>query len=345
MGINDISLNKKLLILGLFLFFCLIIIFATIYSTTKKPRPSGNGEATPTRVPIVIPQNSNNTLPKSQIQTSSSTNTNSLGRVSFVIPSYSLPKTGTLYNISPSSIPTDTINKIKEKLVPGGTEKNIETPSGQVVMFTEGQKTLAIYTYSRTVSYTNSGTIISLDQIPFVEKARNFINSLSLAIDNTDPQIGYYSTKTSDLVEVNNFNDSDVVDVSFREAVNNIVIYRQFGSDSRTHVWITKKGDITKFTYLYSPVYEAATTVILPTLDEAQEMILKNKGTIVSIGNNYQQGLLEDPESTLFSNVSFGYFNDNKNKVLYPIFVFSGKSAIKGIDYPIVVYLPIDGGR
>jgi len=342
MNIKEMSLTKKLLIVGFSVGLLMFIVLLSIYPKTKSV-VSKNNTYSPTKVPVVVSQNSKSTLPESEIQTPSSISEGGLGKVSFAFSDFSLPQTGTLYKIAPSSIPVETFNKIRTILLPNGTEKTIETPRGKVIVITENQKTLTIYTYSRTISFTDNSSSTENTQVPFVEKARNFINSLSLSIDNSDPQIAYYSTRTSDLTRVDNYNASDVVDVSFRESMNNIIVYRQFGSDSRTHVWITKNGDITKFTYLYPPVYEPVTTIRLPSIEDAKDMINKNLGTIVSLGSEYQQPTLDNVDSTIFSEVSFGYFSDSINSALYPIFVFSGKSSVKGTSYPIVVYLPVDG--
>lgn len=343
MDIANLSLFKKLLILGFFAGFFSLIFLLAIHPKEKSTITNTN--TSPTKVPVVISQNSKNSLPKSEIQSSSGKLDNSLGTITFNISSSSLPKAATLYNISPSSIPTEMVGKIKSLLLPTGSEKIIETPNGKVSMITQNQKTLMVYSYSRTITFTDSAPTPPPSPLPFVERARSFINSLSLAIDNSDPQIEYYSTQTSDLIKVDNERASDVVDVSFREAMNTFVVYRQFGSDSRTHVWITKSGAITKFTYLYSPVYEPRTTISLPTLLEAQDMMVKNEGTIVSMGDEYQQGAIGEVSNTTFTKVSFGYFSDTKNNALYPIFVFYGNSFVNGAFYPAVIYLPVDGNH
>lgn len=341
MNIKDISLTKKLIILFIFAgLFSLILLLSII---PKSKFGTSNSNIYPTKVPVVISQNSKSTLPKSEIQSPFDTTTGNLGKISFDIASPNLPTTGTLYNIAPSSIPTDVISRLKSVLLPDGVQKTLDTPNGEVIMITQNQKTLMVYSYSRTIVYTDTNPTPPNKLLPFVELSKNFINSLSLAIDDSDPNITYYSTKTSDLTEVGNYNASDVVDVSFREAMNKFVVYRQFGSDSRTHVWITKNGGVTKLTYLYSPVYEPRTSISLPTLEEAENKILNHQGTVVSIGDEYQQGEITDIERTSLKRVSFGYFSDTTNNALYPIFVFTGNAFSKGVFYPIIIYLPVDG--
>lgn len=343
MNITDMPLKIKLLIVGLFVGFFALILFLTLNPKTRNTNTT-NGNS-PTKVPVVLQQNSKSTLPKSEIQTPPGLDKNSLGKITFNIPDAGLPKTATLYDISPSSIPTEVIGKIKSILVPAGIEKNIDTPRGKVTIITDNQKTLTIYSYARTITFTDTSPSSQDTSQPFVLKARSFIKSLNLSIDETDPKIAYYSTRTSDLTEASNYSTSDVIDVSFRETTNNIVVYHQFGSDSRTHVWLTKNNGVTKFTYLYPPTYSPRTSISLPTLSTAQDMVLKNRATVVSLGDEYQQGSIGDIESTIFSKVTFGYFSDSTTKALYPIFVFSGKSLAKGVSYPIVVYLPVDGSN
>lgn len=341
MDIADIPFKIKLLIVGLFVGFIALLILLTINPKAKTVITNTNNS--PTKVPVVISKNSKSTLPRSEIQTPPGFEESGLGRISFNIVGSSLPKTATLYDISPSSIPTEVIGKIKSTLVPSGIEKNIDTPKGKVTIITDNQKTLTIYSYARTITFTDNAPVAKEPSQPFVIRARSFIDSLNLDIDDADPKIAYFSTRTSDLTKVGSYNASDIVDVSFREAMNNIVVYHQFGSDSRTHVWLTKNNGVSKFTYLYPPTYSPRTSISLPTIEEGQDMVTKNMGTLVSLGDEYQQAQVGDIESTVFSKVSFGYFSDSTNKALYPIFVFSGKSTTKEGSYPITVYLPVDG--
>lgn len=339
------AFKTRLFVVSLFLLFFVFLILLSLFAKNRTQQ-APTTSAVPTLVPVVISPGATSSFQRPSIEKSSGANSNSLGVVTFDISPTSLPSSGTIYIVTPSTIPTDIISQIKSSLVPGGTEKIISTPKGPVNMITNAPKTLIIYPYSRTITYsTTSPDQKSVNKDSFVDQARDFIASLSLSIDASSPEIGYYSNKTSDLTPAASISDADVIDVSFRESLRDIVIYRQFGSDSRTHVWFTKDGAIFKFTYLYPPVYQPKTTVALPTLPDAQNSIQKEEGTIVSLGANYQQNLLKNPDSTIFTKVSFGYFSDSKNSLLSPVYVFSGTSIIQGVKYPIIVYLPVGQGN
>lgn len=337
-----ISIKKRLLISLAFLSFFVMVLFLGGIVKNKKTSP-GTTPVVPTKIPIQAQQGAPPSLSTPIVKTAPTTTSNNLGAIVFSLPKVAIPASATLYEQSPTIIPADTISKLQSRLLPGGDEKILDTPQGQVILMSGDGKTLLFYLYSRTVVYTNApSNNKSIESTELLtKKAVDFIHSLSLSVDSASYQIKYFSNRTGDLVETKNIDMATTIDVSFRELIHGLVVFRQYGNDSRTHVWFSKNGDIIKFTYFYSPLYTPKTSISIPTLEEAKSNILNNKGIIVELGNEYQQSSLGDPTSTTFTSASVGYFNDIENEMLYPIFVFEGTTVIKNVKYPIAVYLPI----
>lgn len=338
--VTTLSLKKRVTIVILFLAFLAILVFLSFF--VKKtgisrlaPNPS------PTLVPVEISRSEQKPSNGAKIESAPAAESNNLGTVAFNYKTKKVPASGTVYTQAPTSIPADMISRVQEKLIAGGEERIINTPNGQVMFMEKDTKTLTIYLYSRTISYSDSSIQESLPTDPssLISRASDFIKSLSLPFDDKSPTIKFFSEKTGDLTE-STPNTADSIDVSFKEPVQGLTVYRQFGSDAAAHVWFSKRGEINKFTYLYAPQYIPQKTVILPTLSEAEEMIKKNKGTIVRLGDEYQQPSLKSPSTTTFESVEVGYFNDGKDTILYPVFVFKGESVVGGVSTQITVYLP-----
>jgi hypothetical protein len=338
-----ISLKKRLFISIAFFCFFAVLLLAITSVKNKKPIQNTNS-IIPTLIPVKTqPGTAPTSLSPASVEPAPAASSADLGSVVFNIAKADIPTSATIYEQTPTIIPADIISHLQSKLLPGGEERVINTPQGQTIFMKGEGKTLLFYLYSRTVVYTNTQTdsknSASIDDL--TKKATTFIDSLSLSIDGTSSQIKYYTNKTGDLVETRDVNAATTIDVSFRELIHGLVVFRQFGNDSRAHVWFTKNGDIVKFTYFYSPLYAAKTSLNLPSLEEAKNEILDNKGIIVELGNEYQQKSLANPSKTTFTNASVGYFNDIDNRMLYPIFVFEGTTIIQNLTYPITVYLPI----
>lgn len=319
-------------------FFILLFILSVLIK--KTPTTTTTPSISPTLVPVEVsgsPQEKNGTI---KIESASSVESNELGAITFVYQTKNVPSSGTVYTQAPTSIPTDVIAKIQEKLIAGGKERILNTPKGQVIFMQKDSKTLAIYLYSRTVSYSDASPQESTpqDTPALLKKAVDFISNLNLPFDNTSGSIAYFIEKDGDLLPTQNPN-ADLIDISFKEVVQGLTVYRQFGSNASTHVWLSKSGGIKKFTHFYTPQYVPQKSVLLPTLDEAERMILGKKGVIVGIGNDYQQPVVKNIMSTKFTSVEVGYFNNGVDALLYPIFVFRGIAQTGQSFLPITVYL------
>jgi hypothetical protein len=336
-----ISLKKRAIIIFIFVLFLAILFFVSLF-VKKTPFQKGPFAPSPTLVPIEVSGKNGVALVSAKIESSPSVANNNLGEVFFDYQTKNIPKSGTVYTQAPTSIPAETISKIQEKLIAGGTERIINTPSGQVILMQKEGKTLTIYLYSRTISYSDTTTSppSSSDVPALTKKAVDFITSLGLPFDKSTPTVRYFIDRTGDLIQTTDLASADLIDISFKELVQELTVYRQFGSDAATHVWFSNTGAIKKFTYFYTPQYLPQKSIILPTLQEAEDMVKKNKGIIVGLGDDYQQVPLKSPTRTIFTSVEVGYFNSGYNTLLFPIFVFKGNSLTEGTTKPITLYLP-----
>lgn len=336
-----LSLKKRAIIVLAFVGFLTALLFISFFAK-KTPLQNVPPTATPTLVPIGAPTNIPDSLKNMKIENSPAASSSQLGDVVFSYQTKNIPTSGVVFTQAPTSIPADTISKIQEKLIAGGTERIINTPGGQVIFMQKDTRTLTIYLYSRTISYSDASTAPTppSDTATLTARAADFIKSLSLPFDDTHPTIKYFTDKTGDLTQTNNPNSADLIDISFKELVQGLTVFRQFGSDAATHVWFSKMGTIKKFTYFYTPQYVPQKSVILPTLTEMENMVKENKGIIVSLGDEYQQTPLKNPSKTTFTTVEVGYFNSGKDDLLFPIFIFKGSSSIGGVSTPITLYLP-----
>ncbi len=334
------SIKKRVIIVLVFLVFLLVLLFISLFA--KKPQKKNSPPTVgPTLVPIGAPSNTPVSLKSIQIENSPATQNNSLGEVSFNYQTKNIPTSGVVFTQAPTSIPADTISKIQEKLIAGGTERIINTPGGQVIFMQKDTKTLTIYLYSRTISYSDDSTDKTpQDNTPLTSKAAEFIKSLALPFDDTRPTTKYFTDRTGDLTQTSNPASADLIDVSFKELVQGLTVFRQFGSDAATHVWFSKEGRIKKFTYFYTPQYVPQQSILLPTLTETESKVKENKGIIVSMGDEYQQPALQNPSKTTFTAVEVGYFNSGKDDLLFPIYVFKGVSIVGGESVPTTLYLP-----
>lgn len=335
-----ISIKKRALLIGGFGLFFVALLLLSLFAK-KVPYLKKTPIVTPTTVPI--DQNETTSEPGAiHIDSSPALTGNSLGVISFKYASKNIPNSSAIYTQAPTSIPADTISKIQEKLIAGGTERIINTPQGQVIFMQKDTKTLTIYLYSRMIVYTETGQTPppTTSGTNVVKKAADFISSLSLPFDPSSSKTTYFTSNTSDLTQSNSASTADVIDVSFSEVVQGLTVYRQYGSDASAHVWISKNGTLVKFTYFYSPQYEPQKSITLPSISDAETSIRKGGGTIVSLGNDYQQTPLSKIEETEFTSVEVGYFNDEQGGYLYPVFIFKGTSTTPEGSVPIVVYLP-----
>lgn len=341
MAENALSLKKRVIIVFAFLGFFIIMLFISFFAK-KAPLQNTLTTATPTLAPIGAPTNIQDSLKNMKIENSPAASDNQLGDVVFNYQTKNIPTSGVVFTQAPTSIPADTISRIQEKLIAGGMERIINTPAGQVIFMQKDTKTLTIYLYSRTISYSDSSTtpVTPTDTATLTTRAADFIKPLNLPFDNTGPSIKYFTEKTGDITPTNNLSSADLIDISFKETVQGFTVFRQFGSDAATHVWFSKMGIIKKFTYFYTPQYVPQKSVILPKIAEVENMVKNNKGVIVGLGDEYQQTPLKTPSKTVFTSVEVGYFNGGKNDLLFPIFVFKGSSYIEGVSVPITLYLP-----
>jgi hypothetical protein len=339
---NGTSLKKRAIIVCVFVGFLLLLFFIALFAKRGTTVITG-GSVSPTLVPLNANNGGSRIIPSLKINTAPGAPNGNLGVVTFKISQKNIPSSGVVYTQTPSRIPSDIVSHLQGRLLPGAEEKIVNTPKGQVIFMREKDRTLTIYLYSRVIVYNNEtpeeGSTLSQDQL--LKRAVDFMRSLSLANDRVPPSVSYYSNKTGDLVDVNSLAASDIVDIAFPEQVNGLLVFHQYGSDSRAHVWMSRSGEVLKLTYHYTPVYEPKTSISIPTIDQAEELIRKDKGIVVNVGGEYQQGELESPSGTVFTSVSVGYFNDGESEVLAPIFVFKGTSTIEGHSYPITVYLPL----
>ncbi len=338
MSDNLLSFKKRFLIAIIFSAFFLLLLFITLFA--KKQKTTLPDQTTPTLVPIGTKNNTHSAI-SSKIESSSVAKDSNLGDVIFRYEQKSLPTTETIYAQAPTSIPVDTISKIQEKLMTGGTERIINTPNGQVMFMQKDSKTLTIYIYSRTLVFSDSAAPKNTTS-NYAEIALSMVSSLSLPVDSSSPTITYFSNKTDDLSKVQDLSQADIIDVSFKEKVNNLTVFRQFGSDAIAHILITKDGKINKLTYVFAPQYQPQRSIVLPNLSSAEEMIKNNKGIIVSVGDDYKERTTKTINSTVFTSVDVGYFSDFEGGTLLPIFVFKGTATIESQQKPITVYLPID---
>lgn len=338
-----LSFKKRLAISLLFAGVFIALLIISIFSQKGRIQKNTNGP-TPTLVPIGKNGDNQSSSTKLQIENAAAAKDNGLGEMFFAYQTKNIPTTGQIYTQAPTSIPADTIAKIQEKLITGGTERIINTPNGQVLFMQKDAKTLSIYLYSRTISYTNEGETTpnnsETDTASLIKGASDFVTSLNLPFDKTEAIVKYFSNKTGDLVQVDSETEASLIDVSFKELVSGLTVFRQYGSSASTHVWFSKAGLIKKFTYFYTPQYIPQKSVLLPSLTEAEELIKNGKGVIVGLGADYQQTQLSTPTKTVFTSVEVGYFNSGKDALLFPIFIFKGNALIKGKEIPITVYLP-----
>ncbi len=342
MNESIMSLKKRFLIIGAFV--VLFILIFVISLVVKKNKPTiTNVLPTPTSTPIGSPKDSGETTQDVKIESSPASKSNNLGNISFKYTKADIPASGTIYSQAPTSIPADIVSKIQGKLIAGGSERIINTPNGQVIFMQIDSKTLTIYLYSRMVVFSDDKPSEggSIDANSLTKRASDFVKALSLPIDGSAPVFKYFSERTGDLSEVGDIVSANIIDVSFKESVHGLTVFREYGSDAAIHVWFSKEGEIIKLTYFYSPQYEPKNSITLPPLKEAEEKIKKNEGTIVGMGKDYQQTQLDNPSSTVFSSVEVGYFNNGKDTILYPIFIFRGVSTVGNNQAPITVYLPI----
>lgn len=337
---TTLSLKKRVLIVLVFIFFLITLLIVSLF-VKKTPLKNNPPYVTPTLVPMGAPSSAPVSLKNIEIENSPAAQNNSLGVVSFDYQTKNIPASGVVFTQAPTSIPADTISKVQEKLIAGGTERIINTPAGQVIFMQKDTKTLTIYLYSRTISYSDDSTMQSAQNTtPLASKAAEFISSLALPFDETRPTIKYFTNKTGDLTQTANPASADLIDVSFKELVQGLTVFRQYGSDAATHVWFSKEGKIKKFTYFYTPQYVPQKSIILPTLEETETKVKENKGIIVGLGDEYQQTLLQSPSKTTFTTVEVGYFSSGKSDLLFPIYVFKGDSVVGGKSLPITLYLP-----
>lgn len=336
-----LSLKKRLIVVLIFTAFFLILLFLSFF-IKKTPSQKTKTEPIPTIAPIGLPDKTTGSTSRLKIENAPAAENNQLGEVVFNYERKKIPSSGTIFTQAPTSIPADTISKIQAKLIAGGNERIINTPNGQVIFMQKDTKTLTIYLYSRSISYSDSATppASDSDTSTLIKKAVDFINSLDLPLDSTTPSVKYFIEKTGDLIQTTNPNEADTIDISFRELVQGLTVFRQYGSSAAAHVWFSKKGVIKKFTYFYSPQYIPQKSVLLPSLSDIEDQVRKNEGTIVGLGNDYQQTPLKNPSKTIFNSVEVGYFNNEKDMTLFPVFVFNGNTIIEGATKPITLYLP-----
>ncbi len=340
MADSILSFKKRFILALLFGGFFLVLIVLSIF-IKKTPLTAPPTPISPTLVPVEVsgtPQEKSSPI---KIEPAPAVENNELGTIKFSYQSKNVPNSGTVYTQAPTSIPTDVVARIQEKLIAGGQERILNTPKGQVIFMQKDSKTLTIYLYSRTISYSDSSPQASTPQntSSLLKRAADFIASLNLPYDNTSGSATYFNEKEGDLVPSNDPN-ADLIDISFKEAVQGLTVYRQFGSNASTHVWFSKAGGIKKFTYFYTPQYVPQKSVILPTLNEAERMILDKKGIIVGLGRDYQQPPVKSISSTTFTSVEVAYFNNGVDTLLYPIFVFKGTSLTdQSSPLPVTIYL------
>ncbi len=338
-----LSLKKRLTISFLFVVVFIVLLFVSVF-VKKGPVQRSANTPTPTLVPIDTNSNNRASSTKLQIDSAAAVEGNRLGEIFFDYQTKNIPTTGQIYTQAPTSIPADTIAKIQEKLITGGSERIINTPNGQVLFMQKGAKTLSIYLYSRTISYSDeektSPTAPTTDTASLIKKASDFITSLNLPFDKNEATVKYFSNKTGDLTQANSETEANLIDIAFKEVVSGLTVFRQYGSSASTHVWLTKDGLIKKFTYFYTPQYVPQKSILLPPLTQAEESIKSGKGIIVGLGADYQQPQLAAPTKTVFASVEVGYFNSGRDALLFPIFIFRGNALIKDTKTPITVYLP-----
>lgn len=333
-----LSFKKRLLIIFLFCIFLIIVLLLSLFAK-KQTLPSITQNPTPTLVPVENPNNSTTGTIGSKIETAPSVPDNSLGNISFNVTSNTIPASGVIYTQAPSSIPANIISAIQSKLLPGADEKIINTPQGQVLFAQQDGKNLTIYLYSRTIVFTDPSPAPTNQQTSLEQKATDFIKSLTLPIEPIPLVTQYFLNKAGDL-ETADQSSGNVADVSFTETVKGLMVFRQYGSAARAHVWFSN-GNVTKFTYVYSPVYEPKNSIPIPKIEDAEKEIMALKGTIVGLGQYYQQTTVKNIDKTVFTSVAVGYFNSGSDDLLSPIFIFKGTSTSQGTSYPITVYLPI----
>jgi hypothetical protein len=321
--------SKKTIVIIIIAFLLVaLLIFIAIF--LKKPKQTNT-----TTPPISI-----NNVPTPNIETPEGITSQNLGKLSFSFKNQSTPKTGTLYSSKPQQLSQALISNFQNSLLPNSVSRKITTPQGDVIMNTDNSGSLIFYLYSGTVEYdsTSQASSGNLSSESLQEGAINTLSRLSIPHQN-NPDILPYISEGGETSPANDFSSSNVIDFSFPEILDNQIVFQQLGSSAQTHVWLDKSGQLIKLTYRESYSYSPTAKTSLMSLDEAKNSLLQGKGEIVSYGNDYHS-LPEKPSETNISSFKMGLFNDFKNQLLYPVFVFEGTASNSKGSYPITIYLP-----
>lgn len=321
----------------------LLLVFRFLNAQDKKegarptPTPAyGNTE----NLPLVNKQQ----LPELRIQPAAGAEANELGEVIYNLQEPTLQPTIPVYTIIRESFSETFINAIVKSLAPNGTQSTEGTTQYPTRVWVSGEKRLTFRMASGIVEYS-TGIIPandSLTQSELVALAANFLKNLNLNTSNQldkGPRVNYFSSRAADLVEVDSIGEADMLDLSYAEEINGKKIYRQYGSDAQTHVWISKSGEILKLSYKKPLTYRASGKVATLPFDEAKNT-MGFAVTVALLGGAYHANTITAPSSTELKNVELGYIEDGTGKMLLPIYVFGGISKTQNEEEEIIVYLP-----
>lgn len=339
-------INNPKVLLALFVFLVIPVVILLL-SLLKIAKPQKPGEAlpTPTQIPLKIPEGEE--IPTPIIQMPPNVLINMLRDVSFQFPDQSFPAHVKIYKAVPTPIDSFNAQKISESLLFKNAPAKRLTQTDTVLSFKEAQRQLIISLKSGNIEYFNPESKISTEINSSQEAmiaAKDFIKVFSPYSETLDPNpsdISYYLSSAGDLRKLENFNETDILDIPFIQKVNGLTIYAQFGSGTRAHVWIHKEKGIIKVTLKTNEVLAAEGEDQVLSLNEAKNKIEEGAGTIVLYGEDYHGKTLPPPIKTIFTTVKLAYFKDNLTNFLYPIFVFSGTAQTNdGGEEKIIVYLP-----
>ncbi len=331
------QLNPFILIIVFILF--VIFILVSLLSILKFP-VNQNGKkiiASPS-APREIPQNE--TIPTPDLQPPASVSTNKYGEVSFIDTQSSFPDSLPIYKTSPTQVAPSTAAVAAKNLGFDGIANIQDTKQGKALFWQNDTESIIFYIEIGNIQYfgpsKNTARINSPSDAAVA--AQTFFLKLNPLGLKMTPDLNSSSYILSESV-TDSFEKATSIDVPFVQKINNLTIYSQFGNNSDAHIIITKDGLVDKAFINTPPTLNESRTQKILTLEAAKQAIANGYGTFVTYGTSDDINL-SIPDKTIISNISLGYFRDNKNNTLYPIYVFSGTSHAQGLTKNAVIYLP-----
>ncbi len=340
------SLIEKVDIRVLMVIFLLVIVFIVILMLSfllgRQEEITPNNPLTPTPVAVQIPLDVE--VPTPNIKAPQAAPINRLGDVIFNLSQKNFPSKTTLYTYSPAPISKINAEQIAKRLGIASQGKEFQSNIGAAISFQEGARYMTFYLDSGYLEYigevsSNTRNISDINQV--LTLAQNIIGTTSPYSEGLtiDKQEVAYFIGSGDLESTNDFSSASIYDVPFYQLLNGLPVYLQFGGNARTHVWVTRSGEIQRITLNTSDNLTSKREEDILTETEARNKISDGAGIIVRYGNNFNSPL-PAPDRTVINSMELGYLKDSESKIIYPIFIFKGEAFIDGVPEPITVYLP-----